>query len=83
MVVVVLVITLDVLPQQLQGLLVLERRLQRLVLTDKTDTQQTVPLQEVDIRQRVLRLYSHNAALHLRGRFEVVLAHLDQVIHLG
>ncbi len=66
--------------QHLQYLLLFERRLQGLVLSDEANAQQSLPLQKVDIGQWVFGLYADDAAFNFGRRFEVVLADLDQVV---
>ena len=68
--------------QDLHHLLVLEGCCKGLVLADEADAKQSVPLEKIDIRKGILRLYSYDAALDLRRRLEVVLSDLDEVVYL-
>lgn len=67
--------------QHLQYFLMFESSLKSLVFPDEAYPEQPIPVQKVNIRQWILRLNSHDAALHLGRRLEIVLSHLDEVVN--
>ena len=68
--------TLEVGTTATLGINQLELRRNRLVLTREADSQESVPLGEVDGRRWLPWFYPHYAGLHFRRRAEVVLADL-------
>lgn len=51
------------------------------VLAEEAESDEAVPLDEVDWWRRVLWLNSHDATLDLRWRLETVLGHLDEMVY--
>lgn len=72
-----LIITL----QRLQHRCLFERSAQRLVLAQKRNPRETIPLGEVDRRRWITRLNAHHTRFDLWRRPEVVLAHFHQHVH--
>lgn len=60
--------------KHLENFLMFESSLQSFVFSKEAYSQEAVPLQKINIRQRTFGFYPNDAALDLRGRFEVIFA---------
>ena len=73
----------EVAAQDVDDVLLAEDGAERLVLAAEAEAHETVPLDEVDGGRLPPRGDADYGGLHLGRRFEVVLADLDQMLHIS